>query len=134
MTKAASELIQVIKQYLVAMLPDNGLQSKINQLYAIFQEATVKITCAKPIPLQEESPDILEKYIPPKALRVIEEKTNTKGKISTSKPKLSSKIPISKPKLPPNIHRYPIRLTIAKAAQTVQIEEAEMISTNPVTL
>ena len=53
-----------------AFLPDNKLNTKIEELYTIFQRATDNLNISKLKPMREESIETLNKCISNEALRV----------------------------------------------------------------
>ena len=149
---AAKDLSQAIKTNKFLHLPDKNLQSDVEKLCTIFQEATDNIITKKLTPLQSEpplpqdiSPPIKETNFQPrvKAIpnRLKESTTPTVNhdahpRVDIIKPSLVSPLALQHACMsqhnPPPEHRYPTRLKVAKAATSVQLEQTQINNPKPV--
>ena len=77
-----------------ALLPDDNLATKIEELYTIFQAVTKNLSISKPKPMSDESIEILNKFISNKTLRV--QNVINRNKELTKKPTKKPTIELTK--------------------------------------
>ena len=127
-------------------LPDDKLSTKIEELCTIFQTATDNLNMSKPKPMCEESIATLNKFIPNEAPRVQNKSSKHKDptKEPTKEPTKTHNSDSHSPRVDQTLkskvnqqlrnHRHPTGLKVAKAAQSFQLEEAQVKSNDPVTV
>ena len=147
---AAKDLAQAIKSKFFLHLPDKNLRTNVEKLCTMFEEASENIIVKKLTPLQTESSKVNSPQL--------EKETDFQPRVSKS-PKSNSPSPTKNADFQPRVetsnanklptasiepthmpqrnaplpHRYPTRIRTARAANVVQLEQAQINKPSPVT-